>query len=532
MKHRRALMLLAGMLGLGAGAAALAGKDPEERYIVKYREGVTAGALRMGPRSGLRVERELPRHNAAALRLSRAEAAVLAQDPTVEFVEPDPVRVPVSVVRAKPSGADIVAAGAASNSQIIPYGLSLVKAVSLGGVPSAGIKVCVIDSGYELGHEDKPMKPLVSGDDDIAGTGLWSTDETGHGTHVSGIINARNNTIGVLGVFPRVPMHIVKVFGDSDTWTYSSDLVAALDRCIAAGAKVINLSLGGSDTSRTELVAFRKARAAGVITVAAAGNDGTSALSYPAAYPSVISVAALDENLQRASFSNFSSTVSFAAPGVSVLSTVPRGSSRRAELETALGSQSVAPMDNFPTPTAPVSGPIADCGLAGTAADCAGANGGICLIERGTYLFAEKAQNCEAAGGIGAVIYNRADESGLVYGTLGDVRVSIPVVGTDRNTGLSLRQAYLGTTATLRISSWPYDYFSGTSMATPYVAGVAALVWSRHPRCSNEVILQALFATAQDLGLVGPDPDYGSGLIKARAANTWLDSQPCSATPR
>ena len=511
-------------------AATAVGAEPRgtERYIVTYQPGKGA---RASSAARLRIERHLPRHDALAVRLSAAEAAQMALEPDVLLVEPDPPRYPVSILRARPSGADKQPAATAASTQLVPYGVSAVKATGLPGVTTAGIKTCVIDSGYDLGHEDISLKPTVSGDDDPLGAGLWTQDPSGHGTHVAGTIGARNNAVGVVGVFPRVPMHIVKVFDGNDEWVYSSDLIAALDRCMAAGAKVINMSLGGGDPSFAEQIAFRNARSAGVIAVAAAGNDGSSLLSYPASYPSVISVAAVDETLQRASFSNFNNRVLLAAPGVSVLSTVPRGSTAKAELTTALGTQTVVPMDNFPIPTAPVTGRIVNCGLAGTAADCAGAQGAICLIERGTYFFNEKALSCEAAGGIGAVVYNRADEAGPVYGTLGDTRVGIPIVGTDRATGLSLLQAYLGTTATLAFSNWPYDYFSGTSMATPHVAGVAALVWSRYPKCSSETIRQALVATAQDLGAPGRDPDYGVGLVRARPANAWLARQPCAAAP-
>ncbi len=510
--------------------AADASAGTEQRYIVKYRPG---SAARASSHARLRVERSLPRHDAMALRMTAAQAAQMAQDPDVLLVEPDPPRYPVSTLRARPSGADIQpsAAEAAGSAQIVPYGVSAVKAVGLTGVTSAGIKVCVIDSGYDLGHEDKPLRPTVGGEDDPSGTGQWTLDGSGHGTHVSGTINARNNGVGVVGVFPRAPMYVVKVFDSTDTWAYSSDLVAALDRCIAAGAKVINMSLGGGDPSTTERIAFRDARAAGVIAVAAAGNEGSSLMSYPASYLSVISVAAVDENLQRASFSNFNNRVLLAAPGVSVLSTVPRGSTTKAELSTGLGTQAVIPMDSYALPTTPVAGRLVDCGLAGTPGDCAGAQGAICLIERGTYFFYEKAQSCEAAGGVGAVVYNRADEAGPVYGTLSGTKVGIPVVGTDRVTGLNLLQSYLGTTATLTFSEWPYDYFSGTSMATPHVAGVAALVWSRHPGCDSETIRQALTTTAQDLGVAGRDPDYGVGLVRARAASLWLDRQPCGVAP-
>ena len=525
LKH---LLALCSACLLAAPAPGNAAPDAEKRYIISY---TSEKAARTGRAAMLRLERELPTQNAVAVRLTAAEAARMAEDPEVVLVEPDPRRYRVVASRARPSSTDIRPAATSASTQVIPYGVSAVKAVGLTGVPSAGIKVCVIDSGYDLGHEDKPAKPIVSGQDDPAGAGVWTRDPSGHGTHVSGTINARNNAVGVVGVFPRAPMHIIKVFNANDDWIYSSDLIAALDRCMAAGAKVINMSIGGADQSYAEQLAFSNARSAGVIAVAAAGNEGTSGFSYPASYPSVISVAAIDENLRRASFSNFNRQVLLAAPGVSVLSTVPRGTTVKADLTTALGTQFVVPMDNFPIPTAPVSGRIVNCGLAGTAAACAGAQGAICLIERGTFFFYEKAQSCEAAGGIGAVVYNRADESGPVYGTLGDTKVGIPIVGTDRVTGLSLLQSFLGTNATLSFSNWPYEYLSGTSMATPHVAGVAALVWSRHPFCTSETIRKALIFTAQDLGVPGRDPDYGVGLVRARPASAWLDRQACSSAP-
>lgn len=520
---RSALQVLAAwLLAVWVHAA---DRQPEERYIVSYHPG---SAARASGATGLKVERRLPRLDAIALRMSTADAERLARNPDVLWVERDPPRFPVAALRTAPSAADIPPAPGSNSTQIIPWGVNAVQAAGLPGVTTAGIRICVIDSGYDLGHEDKPVRPTVAGEDDPLGTGAWTRDEAGHGTHVSGTINARNNTVGVLGVFPRAPMYIVKVFNAANTWAYSSDLIAALDRCIAAGAKVVNMSLGGDAPSYAEQLAFRKARDAGVIAVAAAGNDGTALLSYPASYPSVISVAAVDPNLLRAGFSNFNSRVQLSAPGVSVLSTVPRGTNAKAELTSGLGTQSVAPMDNFPIPKSPVSGRIANCGLAGTPAACAGANGAICLIERGTYFFWEKAQSCQAAGGIGAVVYNRAGEAGVVNGTLGDTHVDIPIVGTDRITGLSLLQSYLGTTATLTFSDRAYAYYDGTSMAAPHVAGVAALVWSRHPNCDSETVRLSLMATARDLGVPGRDPDYGAGLVRARAANAWLARQPCA----
>lgn len=503
-----------------------------ERYIVKYRDGVAPQDLGRAERRGAPVLRELARHRASVLLLEPAEAANLALDPAVESVERDARRYPTGMFRAPPSGADLMPAASSGSQQVIPYGLPLAQAQGLAGNRLAGIKVCVIDSGYDMGHEDKPRRTTVSGTNDPGGTGAWDRDGDGHGTHVSGTINSLDNTVGIVGVFPRVPMHIVRVFGDKGEWAYSSDLVAALDACIAAGADVVNMSLGGSDPTEFERVAFRNARWAGVLAVAAAGNDGEALYSYPASYPSVMSVGAVDDASRHAGFSNRNREVDIAAPGVSVLSTVPRGTVREAFIETPLGETAVVPMDNFAVPAEPVSGALIDCGLAGSAAECGDATGAMCLIERGTFFFYEKARSCAAAGGIGAVVFNKEGEVGPVYGTLGEERSSIPIVGTDRATGISLRQAHLGSTLTLTFGarSPDYDAYSGTSMATPHVAGIAALIWSRHPKCTNDQVRRAMEQTALDLGNAGRDWSYGTGLVQARAADDYLKTLGCGGS--
>jgi subtilisin family serine protease len=255
-------------------------------------------------------------------------------------------------------------------------------------------------------------------------------------------------------------------------------------------------------------------------------------MHYPSGYDSVMSVAAVDSDANIADFSQINSKVEIAAPGVSVLSTVPTGSMMDVVLNTGLGDTDVVPMDNFPIPTVPVTGNLVECGLAGTAADCGDATGQICLIERGLYTFAQKAVSCETAGGVGAVVFQRAgdDVSGPVLGTLGDTHVGIPVVGTDRVTGLALRDTYLGTSATLSftLSHYDYDFYSGTSMASPHVAGVAALIWSNHPECGPTDIRTAMNATAVDLGTPGRDKYFGNGLVQAQDAAAYLDQNGCS----
>jgi subtilisin family serine protease len=152
-------------------------------------------------------------------------------------------------------------------------------------------QICIIASGDNLGHEDLPADGIVTGTDD-SGAGNWDEDGYGHGTHVAGTIAALINDFGVVGVGSdgNIPLHIVRVFGNNGNWAYSSTLVAALDRCEEAGAKIVNMSLGNSFMSRSEARAFGAAYNTGVLPIAAAGNAGNTRKSYPASYDTVASL--------------------------------------------------------------------------------------------------------------------------------------------------------------------------------------------------------------------------------------------------
>jgi subtilisin family serine protease len=108
----------------------------------------------------------------------------------------------------------------------------------------------------------------------------------------------------------------------------TSDVANCINWTHARGAKVISMSLGGGDSTTLKNAvanAWKGGAANGSVLVAAAGNDGDSTVNYPAGYPEVVSVAATDHNDARASFSNTNADVEVAAPGVSVLSTIPGG---------------------------------------------------------------------------------------------------------------------------------------------------------------------------------------------------------------
>jgi serine protease len=146
------------------------------------------------------------------------------------------------------------------------------------------------------------------------------TDVDGHGSHVTGIIGASDNSQGMVGVAPASNLYMVRVFDSNGI--YASDLVAAMDECVQNGAKVISMSLGGPGRSNSEESFFQSLFDSGIVLVAASGNsgDGQNPVEYPAGYDSVISVRATDEDRNIASFSSFNEHVSLVAPGVNIRS--------------------------------------------------------------------------------------------------------------------------------------------------------------------------------------------------------------------
>jgi len=369
------------LLGLGLNAAA----SEDSRYIIKYKAGHGNSVKAAVNAAGGKTKLALDKHRIVAATVPSNALKGLKNNPHVEMVELDPKR-------------ELMA-------ESTPYGINMVQAMQVDDSFVSNRKVCITDTGYSLGHEDL-ISAGVTGDDGYGSndTGNWYNDGHGHGTHVAGTISAiGGNNTGVVGVNRngQLQLHIVKVFNDSGSWAYGSDMVAAVDQCVAAGANVISMSLGGGAPSSAEQAAFDNAAANGVLAIAAAGNDGNSTMSYPASYDSVMSVAAVDSSKNVAYFSQYNSQVEIAAPGVSVNSTLP------------------------------------------------------------------------------------------------------------------------GNT---------YDAWSGTSMATPHVSGVAALVWSHFTECSASQIRHALNMTAEDRGTAGRDNYYGYGIVMAKNAIDALTTDGCDVT--
>ena len=522
MKHNKMSAIAAAtLLAMGFTAAASA----SDRVIIKVDNSKKGVVKALAKQLGGEIKVDADGFVAAQFSgKSLSEIKGLLNNPHIELVEEDMLRKPMAIY------ADDL--GNPMTEQLTPYAVYQSQANQVSFNAGAGMKVCVIDSGLDRSNTDFNWGN-ITGDND-SGTGRWDVNGGPHGTHVAGTVGAADNGVGVIGMAPGVAMHIIKVF-NAEGWGYSSDLAYAAQKCTAAGANIITMSLGGGGANSTESNAFATFTNNGGLVLAAAGNDGNNVRSYPAGYPSVMMIGANDADNNIADFSQFPSCTSgkgknattdekicveVTAGGVDTLSTYPADMATSSSLYAAGTAFASSAMEN----AGAASGNTYFMGLA-TSTNSAAA-GKVCVIDRGTISFHDKVKNCENSGGIGAVIIN--NEAGMLYGTLGEGTAnttSIPAVGAALEDRALLLAA---ATMSVTIEGSDYGYMSGTSMATPAVAGVAALVWSNFPSCSGTEIRNALKATAQDAGAAGKDVYFGYGIVKAKAAYDYLSANGCS----
>lgn len=241
-------------------------------------------------------------------------------------------------------GPGIAAAGdcskAAQNVQAVPWSLQRMVLDELwqgGRTTGAGVMVAVIDTGVDDTNPQLAGRVVDGGSllkekDGQKPEGDAKVDPVGHGTKVAGIIAAGHSDVtGFVGLAPGATILSVRqndAEGSGDVHT----LVAGINTALQRGAKVINISqdVRGAGTAQfsgyAELkAAIDAAEAKNVVVVASTGNDGKEGDTYPAAFPSVLAVGASDRNNERAPFSQYGDFVDVAAPGVDMLSTVPRG---------------------------------------------------------------------------------------------------------------------------------------------------------------------------------------------------------------
>lgn len=498
--------------------ASFAGAETLEKYLVATRSRPSpslTGALEKGS-ARVKVFRSV---DGFAATLTTSEADDLRRHPDVLFVEKDPPR--FLFIDALPDNSFDLTAVAEAGEQVVPYGVDLIHATAIRKLTrGAGVDIGIVDTGIDLAHRD--LAPNIGGGMSFL-PGIPSfADDGGHGTHVAGTAGAVDNGFGVVGVAPDARLFSLRVFKGSgtndDDFANASAVIEVIDWAIANRIEVLNMSFGGPESSLLEAQSLQKAQDNGIFVAVAVGNTGNLVPQFPAAYPGAFGVGSVDRNGVIAPSSTRGSFVDVVAPGVGVRSTVPENRARSMTLtDSTLGTIEASIL--LFSPRGALQGEWVACGIGRPEDFPSNVAGRIALIQRGELPFAEKAKNAKAAGAVAVVIYN--NESGPFNGQLADDGFEYPVtVGISKEDG----EALLAAGATTFVSSTlePYGFDSGTSMASPHVAGAAALLRALVPEASSVEIENALRATARDLGDPGYDTVYGHGLIDVEAAAKLL----------
>lgn len=234
----------------------------------------------------------------------------LSQHPEVEFVEED---LPIFLLK-----------------DFMDWGVRKINVASSWkkGWTGKKVKVAVADTGIGP-HRDVPVTGGVS----FVGYTKEYKDDNGHGTHVAGIVGARKNLRGCVGIAPDCELYALKVLDKSGSGHLSS-LITSVDWAISNRMDILNLSVGLDQPSPSLEKILTKAAANGMLVVAAAGNSGdkngySDTVTYPAQYDSTIAVAAVTQKETRAPFSSTGPAVDIAAPGVGIFSTYPNHKYKR-----------------------------------------------------------------------------------------------------------------------------------------------------------------------------------------------------------
>lgn len=306
-------ILLLGVVG-GAAARSRSRRVPSpDRKIVTFWKDVplAQGADLVGSLGG-KVLRELPLINGLVCEFPQATTAfyrALALSPQIMDVEEDGLM--HILCRWRQPGV--------RPGQSVPWGVERVRAPrAWKGSRGRGVRVAVIDTGVDGAHPD--LKGAVRGGVNFVKPDAPPVDDNGHGTHVAGIIAARDNQIGVVGVAPEVDVYALKAFDGRGAGAISG-IISALEWCIQNDVQVVNMSFGGN-RNRALSRALDAAQEAGLVLVAAAGNNGRpDSVDFPASHPAVIAVTALNADDTLAAFSSRGPEVDLAAPGARILST-------------------------------------------------------------------------------------------------------------------------------------------------------------------------------------------------------------------
>ncbi len=254
---------------------------------------------------------KLPLVDRYSAELTPSDVNDLIRDGAVQSVELDQ---PIELAASKMQETDLQ-----NEAQQIPWGLYAIGANLIHASNTAKkVKVAVLDTGVSS-HSDLNITggvSFVEGEPDY-------NDQQGHGTHMAGTISAIDDTYGIVGVAPNVDLYAVKVI-NAEGKGYTSSVIQAIDWAIDHQIDIINISFTSVEYSDSLEKAIQTARDKGLLLFAAAGNSGNGSdnVRYPAKYPGVIGVGAVNTAHQRATFSATGDGVDLVAPGTNVLSTL------------------------------------------------------------------------------------------------------------------------------------------------------------------------------------------------------------------
>lgn len=451
-----------------------------------------------------------------------ASIEALRNNPAVAFIEEEVFHpLPQPMATHSRSLSNVVDK---SSNIPMPWGITAVKAPEAWNTTrGAGARVAVLDTGLDQTHP-----ALISRTDKVrnftGGNADDVKDDVGHGTHVAGTVLADGLNGGLVGVAPEAKLLMGKVCGSNGCSSIA--IASGINWGVSEKVNVISMSLGGFFITSGEIQALKAAEAAGITVVAASGNGGTPNVSYPAAYETCVAVGALDSSLHKTDFSQWGPELDVVAPGADVLSAVPVGTGRESratlDFDDGKGSNEVKSMTMVGSPVMNIQNmDIVFAGL-GKPGDFTGVNvsGKLALISRGEITFADKAKNAIAAGAAGVLIFNNT--TGLLQGALTEdgSEIAIPVAMIEQTVGEEVKTALTqsrAVRASLAIEKTDYASFQGTSMATPHVAGVVALIYAANPGITPAQVRELLKNTATALG-PNDENQYGSGLVNAEKA--------------
>lgn len=326
------VFILTLVFALDALAAPPTSKRVSGELLVQVRAGAARDALDGEfKRLGATAAQEIPGIKVKRIRINEANRdkvkAALTRNPQVTFVEDN-----------------FLAQGLLTPSDTTyPSQWHLPKIAAPQGwdlsTGSKSVPIAIIDSGIDADHPDLAAK-LLPGYNFLNGTTV-TDDLFGHGTAVAGSAGAiGNNALGVAGVAWDNPLMPLVVLDTNNYATYAN-IASAIIRAVDQGAKVLNISIGGSSASITLQSAVNYAWSKGAVIVSSAANYSVSTPYYPAACENVLAISATDKYDALSSFSNFGNWIDLAAPG-STIYTTNRGGGYGAWNGTSFSSPIVA----------------------------------------------------------------------------------------------------------------------------------------------------------------------------------------------